>query len=78
LFYRNLQVLLFPQAMDTLKVHPPTGSYEHLVNPFAAVTRIPLAPATQFVDQPTIIVRLATMVSLRRARLTQHAADPSF
>jgi len=48
------------------------------VNPLTAEPRIPLAPATQFLDQPSFIVRLATMVPLRRARLTQHSADPAF
>jgi hypothetical protein len=71
-------MLLLPEAMDPLEVHPPPRPDQHLVNPFATVTRIPLAPATQFLDQPAIIVRLATMVSQRRARLTQHAAEPSF
>ena len=69
---------LLPQAIETLKVHPPPRSYEHLMNPFAAVTRIPLAPATQFLDQPAIAVQLPMTVTLRRARLPQHAADPSF
>src|ERR1700704_936044 len=63
--------------MDTLEVHPPTSSQKQLVNSFTAETRMPLAPATQFLDQPTIIVRLPAMVTLRRARLPQHAAKPS-
>ena len=71
-------MFLLPQAMNTLKVHPPPSSYQQLVNAFAAVTRIPLAPATKFIDQPTIAVRLPATVALCRARLTQHAADPSF
>jgi hypothetical protein len=75
---RNLQVFLLPQAMNPLEVHPPPRSDEHLMGPFTAVTRIPLAPATQFINQPPIIVRLATTVTLRRARLAQHAAELSF
>ena len=71
-------MFLLPQAMNTLKVHPPPSSDEHLVNAFAAETRIPLAPATQFLDQPAIAVQLPMTVTLRRARLPQHAADPSF
>ena len=71
-------MFLLPQAVDPLEVHPPTSSQQHPVNPFAAETWIPLAPATQFLDQPAIIVRLPATVTLRRARLPQHAADPSF
>jgi hypothetical protein len=58
LFYWNLEVFLLPRPMTPLEVHPPPRLDQHLVNPFAAVTRIPLTPATQFVDEPAIIVRL--------------------
>src|SRR6185295_5682367 len=64
--------------MDTLGVRPPPRPYEQLVNPFAAETRMPLAPATKFIDQAAITVRLPTTITLRRARLPQHTADPSF
>jgi len=73
----QFQVLLLPQARDTLGVHLPTRPEQQPVNPFAAKTRIRLAPATQFLDQPAIIIRLPTTVTLRRARLPQHAAEPS-
>ena len=71
-------MFLFPEAMDPLEVHPPACAQEKLVNPLTAKPRIPLAPATQFLDQPSFIVRLAAMVTLRRARLTQHSADTAF
>ena len=71
-------MFLLPEAMDPLEVNPPTGSQQQLVNPLTSKTRITLAPATQFLDQPAIIVRFPAMVTLRRARLPQHSADPSF
>jgi len=48
------------------------------MNSLAAIPRIPLAPATQFLDQTSLVVRPATMVALRRPRLTQHATKPAF
>src|SRR5262245_42240191 len=64
--------------MNSLEVYPPARAHQQLVNPFTSVSWIPRAPATQFVDQPSFIVRPAANVALRRARLTQHTADPPF
>src|SRR5687768_7175282 len=62
--------------MHSLEVHPPARAQQQLMNSFAAESWIPLHPATQLLDQLSVIVRLATNVTLRRARLTQHAANP--
>ncbi len=77
LLARNLEVFLFPQAVIPLEVPLPPCPDERLVSSLAAVTWILLAPATQFLDQPPILVRLTPPITLRRARLPQPAADPA-
>ena len=71
-------MLLFPQPMHPFEVHSPAGAQQQLMHAFAAETWIPLAPATQLLDQPSLIIRPATAVALGRARLTQHATESAF
>jgi hypothetical protein len=45
---------------------------------FAAESRMPPAPATQLVNQPAIVVRPLVNVTLRRSRLAENPAEPTF
>jgi hypothetical protein len=64
--------------MYPFEIHTPARAQQQSMDSFAAIARIPLAPATQLINQSSFIVRLMTLVALRRARLTQDPAKPAF
>lgn len=81
LFGRDLQVLSFPQAMDSLVVHAPASqqvpTVQQAMHAFAAIPRIKFDYPPHLAQQQAILIHLLRLVTLRAAWLLQDAAGSS-
>ena len=71
-------MLLLPQPVHPLEVHPPTHTDEQLMHSLAAVPWIRLHQTTQLRDQTTVRIHLPGAIPLCAPRLGQRPACPAF